>query len=110
MKIYATILGLMIALLLFQNVHAEGNAKGGDEFRKTALEYDAKAEAFRGKGANEIAVMFERLAGIKREAAKLADQGRWDEIDWTEYHKINQKIHKKNTTWKDKKSFTKQTE
>ena len=35
-----------------------------------------------------------RLAEIKRHAAKLADEGRWDDIDWTEYYELNEKIEK----------------
>jgi len=69
---------------------AEGNkaeGKGGDQFRKAAEEYDAKAQKY-----YEMSIYTKKLAEIKRKAADLADAGKWDEIKWDEYHKIKEKI------------------
>ncbi|MEH6627789.1 MAG: hypothetical protein V7739_15190 [Motiliproteus sp.] len=32
------------------------------------------------------------MAAIKRHAAKLADQDRWDDINWREYHQLEDKL------------------
>lgn len=73
---------------------AKGNTQGGDDFRQTAIEYETEAGKFRNKGYHELAAFYARLAEIKRHAAKLADEGRWDDIDWTEYYELNEKIEK----------------
>lgn len=79
---------------------AEGKSKGGDEFRQTARKYDEKSEKFENKGMPEVAKLYARQAEIKREAAAMGDEGRWDEIDWNEYHanegRINELMQKKN--------------
>lgn len=76
-------------------VLAEGNSAGGDDFRQTAMEYEEKAEAMRDDDNSEVAAIYDRLAEIKYEAADLADEGRWDEIDWTEYEALNEQLWKK---------------
>lgn len=72
---------------------AEGN--GGDDFRQTAMEYEAQSQKMRDEGNDDDAEIYDRLAEIKYEAAELADEGRWDEIDWTEYHALNEQLWKK---------------
>ena len=81
---------LLISLLFFTSTaFAEGKkgGKGGDGFRKAAIEYDAKAKKNLDEGNAEIAALYRKQAAIKRRAAALADQGKWKEISWDEYHK-----------------------
>ncbi|MEH6626368.1 MAG: hypothetical protein V7739_07985 [Motiliproteus sp.] len=92
------LLGLATAVAWGANVYADGKGnpgkkgKGGDDFRNTAVEYDGKAQRYRQKGNPDIASVYVRMAAIKRHAAKLADQGRWDNIDWSEYHQLEEKL------------------
>lgn len=86
------IITLFLSLSLFNISFAEGNAKGGDDFRNTAAEYQAKAKNFGDKGKYDIAALYQRMAEIKLDAATKADQGKWDDIDWSEYHEIEGKI------------------
>jgi hypothetical protein len=64
----------------------------GDGFRETAEEFVQKAEEAREDGNGAVAEIYDRLAEIKNEAADLADEGEWDEIDWTEYHELNDEL------------------
>ena len=73
---------------------AEGKSNGGDDFRNTASEYQEKASKYAAKEEYEKAALYKRLSEIKLDAAAKADKGEWDDIDWTEYHKINEKISK----------------
>ena len=50
--------------------------KGGDEFRKTAQNYDNKSAMYQSKGMSEVASLYSRQADIKEAAAGLADDGR----------------------------------
>lgn len=79
---------------------AEGSNNGGDEFRRTAEKYEAKADQYGNKGLSEVSALYKRQAEIKRHAAKLGDAGQWDDIDWSEYHeneaKISALLHEKN--------------
>ena len=101
MMIFLTICGLMVA------AHAENNGKkGGDGFRKAAVDYDTKAAAAFKGGYGEIAKCFRQMAAIKRNAAALADQNKWD-FDWTEYHKIAAKINTLKANCKAKKKCDK---
>ena len=86
------ICSLLLCLTISQAAVAEGGGKGGDAFRDTAASYDAKAEKFAGKGMSEAAAIYKQMAGIKRHAAELGDQNRWDEIDWNEYHALEQQV------------------
>ncbi len=74
---------------------AEVDSNGGDDFRQTAMEYEVQAQKIRDEGDNALADIYDRLADIKYEAAELADEGRWDEIDWTEYEALNEQLWKK---------------
>jgi len=85
---------ITVAILSCPLSYAETDGHGGDGFRKTAIEYDAKYEMYRDKENMEIADAYHRLAEIKRNAGKLADENKWDDIDWTEYHQINAKIER----------------
>ncbi len=76
--------------LFFATAENKGSGKkvvGGDEFRKAALEYRKKAVK-----SEKLAMYYKRLATIKMNAAILADQGKWDDISWDEYHEINKAI------------------
>lgn len=99
---------LVVAMILSTHVIAEGKSRGGNEFRHTASKYDAKAAKYRAKGMNDVAELYARQAEIKRSAAELGDENRWNEIDWSEYHEnekqINEKVRQaKKTTHKKKK-------
>ena len=83
---------LLFALILNVAVYAEGTSDGGNDFRNTAAEYQEKAKEFGDKGKYDVATLYQRLAEIKLDAANKADQGKWDDIDWSEYEKINEKI------------------
>ncbi len=86
-------IGLVASVAWGTNVYAEGKGgNGGDGFRNTAFEYDGKAQHYRQKGKSNIASVYVRMAAIKRHAAKLADQGRWDDIDWSEYHQLEERL------------------
>ncbi|NKB38542.1 MAG: hypothetical protein GKR93_15510 [Gammaproteobacteria bacterium] len=103
---------LLIMVFSFNSqVFAEGKGKGGDEFRKTAESYEKKSEKYRAKGMSEVAALYSRQAEIKREAAAMGDEGRWGEIDWSEYHKneglINQKVKQTKTNTKPKRKSLK---
>ncbi len=51
-----------------------------------------KATDAMSSGNSENAAIYTRLSEIKEEAAKLADEGKWSEIDWSEYHELNGKL------------------
>ena len=76
--------------------HEKHNKHG---FYQAAEEYQALAKKYRNKGMSDVAKSYERMAEIKNNAGKLADQNKWDEISWDEYHKleehINSKLHHK---------------
>ncbi len=87
---------MMLSLALVQPAIAK-DAANGDEFRATAVEYDQMADKMRAKGHDDIARSYEKLAKIKRNAGKLADQGKWDEISWDEYFAISKDIEANRT-------------
>ncbi len=94
MKYRVLATSLALTLILSTTTMAKGNTEGGDDFRQTAIEYETEAKKFRNKGYHKVAAFYTRLAEIKRHAAKLADEGRWDDIDWTEYYALNERIEK----------------
>lgn len=106
-----SIFRLILLAMLFgsSSAMAEGKSKGGDEFRATAMEYEEKSLKFKNKGMPEVAKLYARQAEIKNEAARMGDEGRWNEIDWDEYHanegKINDLIQKKNKYKKQHKKY-----
>ncbi len=93
MKLFARGILLILTLSLSSYVVAEGKSKGGDDFRKAAKKYEAKSEKYDRKGMDEVSGLYARQAEIKRDAADLADEGRWDDIDWDEYHQNEGKIY-----------------
>jgi hypothetical protein len=88
-------ISLLLSFMLCNSGFAEGKSSGGDDFRKTAMEYQEKAKKYNNKGKNDIAALYQRMAEIKLDAAAKADEGKWDAIDWSEYHKIEKKISEK---------------
>lgn len=94
MKKVLSVSFVLIVFSLSSQLFAEGGGKGGDEFRKTAENYDNKSEMYRSKGKTEVASLYARQADIKQNAAELADKGLWNEIDWTEYHANEARINK----------------
>ena len=89
------IVSMFLLVFLSTGILAEGDAKGGDEFRATAAEYQEKADKYKKEGKSDISELYSRMAEIKLDAAAKADKGEWDAIDWTEYHQIEKKMHSK---------------
>lgn len=88
------LISLILSLTLCNLSLAEGKSNGGDDIRNTAAEYQAKAKKYGDKGNYDVAALYQRLAEIKLDAASKADQGKWDDIDWSEYEEINEKLAK----------------
>ena len=88
------LLSLLLSFSLCNIALAEGKSNGGDDFRNTAAEYQNKAKNYGDKGEYNLAALYQRLAEIKLDAAGKADQGKWNEIDWSEYEEINKKLTK----------------
>lgn len=86
------LISLFFSLALCNLSFAEGKFNDGDDFRNTAAEYQAKAKNYGDKGNYEVAAHYQRLAEIKLAAAEKADQGKWNDIDWSEYEEINKKL------------------
>lgn len=82
-KLLLLLTGSSLFFAMAENDAKSGKAVGGEEFRKTALEYRKKAVK-----SEKMAMYYKRLATIKMNAAELADQGKWDEISWKEYEEI----------------------
>jgi hypothetical protein len=95
----------ILTLLLTTTGFAEDYDKGhgGDGFRETAMNYEYRAKKYEAKGMSDIASIYTRMAEIKRHAGSLADQGRWDDIDWSEYEKLDEKLKKIYESMKHKK-------
>ena len=94
--IVASLLGVAattsLAILSMSGAVFAGDVANGDEFRQGAEDYQARATLARSEGQEEEAAMYDRLAEIKLDAASLADEGRWDEIDWTEYYELTEEL------------------
>lgn len=85
---------IILILCLSTSLIAEGKkGKGGDDFRAAAVEYEMKAKKSLEKGHPEASKIYFRLAAIKKNAAKLADEGKWGDISWDEYHALTKKLH-----------------
>jgi hypothetical protein len=97
--------GFILTLVLTAPGFAEDNddGHGGDDFRKTAMDYENRASKYEEKGMSDIASIYTRMAEIKRHAGTLADQGKWDDIDWSEYEALDAKLMKLYESKKDKK-------
>jgi len=92
----ALLTGFFLTLLLATTGFAKDydNGHGGNGFRETAINYEYRAKKYNEKGMSDIASIYTRMAEIKRHAGKLADQGRWDDIDWSEYEELDEKLQK----------------
>ena len=87
-----------LGLQLSWGAPAAGEKAPGDEFREAALDYERQAHDAieRAIQSNpeeagrylQLAVVHRWMADIKRRAAALADQDRWDEMVWDEYHEL----------------------
>jgi hypothetical protein len=97
--------GFILTLLLSTTGFAEDNDEGhgGDGFREAAINYEYRAKKYDEKGMSDIATIYTRMAEIKRQAGSLADQGRWDDIDWSEYEELDEKLKKIYESMKHKK-------
>ncbi len=97
--------GFVLSLVLTTTGFAEDNDQGhgGDDFRKTAMNYENRADKYEEKGMSDIASIYTRMAEIKRNAGSLTDQGKWDDIDWSEYEELDAKLMKIYESKKHKK-------
>jgi hypothetical protein len=97
--------GFILALVFTTSGFAEDDddGNGGDDFRKTAKNYENRASKYEEKDMSDIARIYTRMAEIKREAGALADQGKWDDIDWSEYEELDAKLNKLYESKKHKK-------
>jgi hypothetical protein len=97
--------GFILTLVLTSTGFAEDydEGDGGDGFRETAMEYEDRAKKYEEKGMSDIAIIYTRMAEIKRHAGSLADQGQWDDIDWSEYEELDEKLMKIYESKKHKK-------
>ena len=95
------ILTLVFTTSAFAEDYDEGH--GGDDFRETAMNYESRAKKYDEKGMSDIASIYTRMAEIKRHAGNLADQGKWDDIDWSEYEELDEKLMKIYESKKNKK-------
>lgn len=91
MKILLMILIMSMSTLLMAE---NKKGKGGDDFRAAGVAYEQKAKVSLDKGNAEASKIYYRLAAIKKNAAKLADEGKWDAISWDEYHELTKKLDK----------------
>ena len=93
LKLASIFAAVPVAILSIGNpAIADGASPGGSEFAQAAIEYREKAIGASNSGNPEAAEIYNRLAEIKDGAALLADEGRWDEIDWSEYHDLNAEL------------------
>lgn len=117
-KIIASISAAMVMIVLSVPVNAESDkgSKVGEEFRKTATVYEDHAaqavqKATHSKGEEigrylELSAIYREMAAIKRNAVDLAEQGRWDDINWNRYHELEGKRDRlmKDVGWSGGKS------
>ncbi len=101
----ALLSGFILTLVLTTSSFAEDDDEGhgGDNFRDTAMNYENRARKYDEKGMSDIASIYSRMAEIKRHAGNLADQGKWDDIDWSEYEALDEKLMKIYESKKNKK-------
>ncbi|MCW8885641.1 MAG: hypothetical protein OQK12_10380 [Motiliproteus sp.] len=85
---------LLTAVLATGTTANAKDVNSGDQLRETAASYSHKADSYQKSGMDDIATIYQQMARIKRHAAQLADQDRWDDIDWTEYHQLEEKLGK----------------
>ncbi len=88
-KLLLLLTGSSLFFTMAENDAGSKKGIGGSEFRKASLEFRKKAAK-----SEKLAMYYKRLAVIKMNAAILADQGKWDEISWSEYDEINKAISK----------------
>ena len=88
------LLSLLLSLSFCNLALAEGKSNGGGDFRNTAAEYQDKANHYADNGKYDIAALYQRLSEIKLDAASKADKGKWEDINWSEYHEVNANIAK----------------
>lgn len=89
---YLTLLALLFSILAGQGCSSENAATPGDNYRKAATGYQEKATQHQ-ESQPDIAEMMERLAELNMEAARLADEGRINEMDWMEYKQIERIVN-----------------
>ena len=98
-----TLITAAMMIVLSAPLAAESGKGGrpGDEFRHKAAEYDdsaakavQQATQTEGKAIGkylELSAIYREMAAIKRNAASLADQGRWNDIKWNRYQELEGK-------------------
>ena len=90
MRYLIVILILSLSFPLFSEDKKKG--KGGDDFRAAAVKYESKAKACLEKGYPECSKIYFRMAAIKKNAAQLADEGKWSDISWDEYFSLQKQL------------------
>jgi len=97
-RLFSCIITVTLMTLSFSaSADYEGKSKGKAKhgFYEAATKYKEKAAKYKKKGMHDIAKGYERMSQIKTDAAKKADEGRWDDISWDEYHQIDAQINSK---------------
>lgn len=94
MKCSVVLLGLFLA----GPAWTVPDGKAGDEFRQAAEEYEDNYEKAIKQAAHaegqaigrylELARTYKEMARIKKNAANLADEGKWDDIHWGRYREL----------------------
>lgn len=79
-------------ILLMVTSSLQAKERAGDVFRQTAAEHNLLAKMYKKEGREGLAELYKRMAQIKSDAARFADRGRWDFIDWLEYEEIERKV------------------
>ena len=93
MKFIQLMSAFALGLCVVQGASAGEQKYSGDDFRKAAVEYQAKADKARAAGKDDMAKDYELMASIKSKNAKLADENRWDEMDWSAYFAAQKRVN-----------------
>ena len=99
-RLLISIVAVLLCAFSFSTSSMAGDA-GGDHFRDAAAEYEREAktaivETAKAEGADtgcyvQLAAAYRQMAEIKRRAARLLDEKRWDEINWDRYEHLDAK-------------------
>lgn len=114
MKIMKLLIGVLF-LVSFSLFASQSHKKPGDGFREAAKKYEqkrkdtlkrAKASKHRAQ-YKQLSKVYQKMAAIKRRAGKLADQNKWDEVKWDDYHRLEKEKNQLLHQLKKKKHHTK---
>ncbi|MEM6820957.1 MAG: hypothetical protein AAF558_03290 [Verrucomicrobiota bacterium] len=95
---YGSILLTLVFVLGFSNFATQAKDKPWKEFEKAEDAYKDKSKEMeklaassdpeKAKAYSKLAENYDKMADIKKDAAKNAKRGKWDKIDWKEYEQI----------------------